>query len=110
MNNGTQMICEMIRTEKWFITLDLHTKDPRNQLLKIAEELGELISAHLKQHKHNIKSEVGDVLVTLIGYCMQMGIPLEDCLHEANNKNYNRLNKGGTVKEGVYIKNEDITD
>ena len=54
---------------------------------------------------HNLKLEMGDVLVTLIILAKQLEIDPSECLDLAYNKIANR--KGKTIK-GIFVKEEDL--
>ncbi len=74
-----------------------------NQLVKIGEEVGELMSAHIRSNREKIIDALGDVLVTLIVYSEQQKIDLEEALQTAYEGIKDR--KGKTVN-GSFIKEE----
>lgn len=97
---------EMIkRVQSWAKERGLDKTDPHVQGLKIAEEMGEMFQAFLKDHEEDELDAVGDLQVTLIIYCLQRGINYEKCLKDAYHVIENR--KGKTVG-GVFIKQEDM--
>ena len=64
--------------EQWFITLGFDNKErSEKQYLKIIAEVGEMADALCKEDHENFKSEVGDVFVTIVGYCLQTGKDME---------------------------------
>jgi NTP pyrophosphatase (non-canonical NTP hydrolase) len=71
------------------------------QTLKMVSEAGEVCDAILKGDEEELKLEIGDLLVTVVILCGQLGLEPEDCLKEAYKKIAGR--KGKTVN-GVFIK------
>lgn len=88
------------QTEQWFIDRNMHTLDGKGQLTKLQEEVNELIDAYNRSRTEEIDA-VGDIMVVLIGYCMQRGLSLKDCLETAYNEIKSRK---GKVIDGVFIK------
>jgi len=77
---------------------------PENQLkqaLKMVSEVGELCDEVIKENTEAQKSELGDVLVTVIILAEQLGINPIECLQTAYDKIKDR--KGQTVN-GTFIK------
>lgn len=78
-------------------------------LLGLAEEVGELSHAHLKQHQgirgsseeheRAAKDAIGDILVYAAGYCKNRGWSLRECLEtawkEVSNRDWNRNKQNG---------------
>lgn len=89
--------------QKWAISRDLHQADPRGQMLKVMEEVGETAGALAKLNSEALKDGIGDVFVTLIILCMQVDMSPEQCLQAAYNQIKDRT--GNTVN-GVFIKDE----
>lgn len=55
--------------EIWFKTLGYDTPDrAEKQYLKVIAEVGEVADAMAKEDLENLKSEIGDVFVTVVGY------------------------------------------
>lgn len=75
------------------------------QLLKTMEEVGELAEAHNKKYSDKVIDSVGDIFVTLVLYCLQRNISINDCINEAYRTISNR--EGKTIN-GVFIKKEDL--
>jgi NTP pyrophosphatase (non-canonical NTP hydrolase) len=75
----------------------------RNQLLKFYEEAGEVAGALLKNKPEQLKSEIGDVLVTLAIFANQNGLTLTQCLQEAYDKI--KMRTGETIN-GNFVKKE----
>lgn len=89
----------------WAKDRELNQSDPHAQGLKIAEELGELFEAFLKEHRDDELDAVGDIQVTLIIYCLQRGIDYKECLADAYSVIKNRK---GKMIDGTFIKQEDL--
>lgn len=105
----------------------LHSKNTDKQFMKFVEEAFEFktemdIWKLYKKFKHsenieqdfsieeverwkNLKLEMGDIFVTLIILCKQLGIDPVECLSMAYTKISNR--KGKTV-DGTFVKEEDL--
>lgn len=71
------------------------------QLLKFHEECGELTEDYLKGNDIHLMDSFGDVLVTLIIFAEQQGIPLNECWKKAWRHIANR--KGKTIN-GIFVK------
>ena len=93
------------KVEWWSRDRELHKSNSDKQLLKVSEEVAEVIQAYLKGHQTDMKLELGDVLVTLIIFAQQQDIDLHECLELAYDKIANRK---GELVDGVYIKQEDL--
>lgn len=78
---------------------------PEKQLLKLAEELGEVIETVTKRKMTESASEIGDMLVVLTIICAQLDISLEGCATIAYNKIKDRK---GKMINGIYIKESDL--
>ena len=79
----------------------LKPENAKTQLIKVYEELGELSSAILKNHKTNQIDGLGDTLVTIIILADILGFDIEDCLQVAYNEIKNRT---GKTVNGTFIK------
>lgn len=55
----------------WFVDRNLHTADPRNQFIKLVEEMGELASGIARGDLDLIKDSIGDMYVVIIGLALQ---------------------------------------
>lgn len=91
------------KINKWFVDRGLDKADPRAQMLKMFEELGELAADLAKQRCP--KDSLGDVGVVLIGLCTQLGTSLEEVLEVAYNEIKDRK---GKLVDGVFIKESDL--
>ena len=116
------------KVEEWAKDKDLlHEENAEKQFMKFIEEVFEFktemdIWKLYKQFKHdenveqdfsveeverwkNMKLEMGDIFVTLIILCKQLGIDCVECLEMAYEKISKR--KGKTI-DGTFIKEEDL--
>ena len=64
------------KVEQWVIDRNLHTQDPKVQMCKTMEELGELAKAINKGDKEKQMDGIGDTVVTLICIAEQLGLNL----------------------------------
>ncbi len=97
-----QLISEV---NNWAKDRGLDKSDSHAQGLKIAEELGELFEAFLKEHRDDELDAVGDIQVTLIIYCLQRGIDYKECLADAYSVIKNRK---GKMIDGAFVKEQDL--
>lgn len=89
--------------EQWFVDRGLDKRDGSGQLEKLQEEVDELKQAYIEVNRAEEIDAVGDILVVLIGYCLQRGLDIEECLSVAYNVIKNRT---GQVVNGVFVKDE----
>lgn len=89
--------------EQWFVDRGIDTGDGTKQLEKLQEEVDELKQAYIEANRYEEKDAVGDILVVLIGYCLQRGLDIEECLSVAYNVIKHRT---GKVVNGVFVKDE----
>lgn len=87
--------------EQWFVDRGLDKRDGSGQLEKLQEEVDELKQAYIEVNRQEEIDAVGDILVVLIGYCLQRGLDIEQCLEVAYNVIKNRT---GKVVNGVFVK------
>lgn len=94
----------------------IHRKNAPKQFLKCIEEVFEFKSEmdqverveheKLKEiYTENMKIEMGDIFVTLIILCEQLGINVIECLEKAYKKIEART---GKTINGTFIKSEDL--
>lgn len=97
MNTLTSLVWE------WFEKKGL--KDPKMQMIKVVEEVGELASqiARNKLHDPATEDALGDILVTVIGMCHHLQYHPAHALSVAYNEIKDRK---GKVVEGSFVKNE----
>jgi NTP pyrophosphatase (non-canonical NTP hydrolase) len=93
--------------QDWAINRGLDKSDSHAQGLKIAEELGELFQAYLKEHRDDELDAVGDIQVTLIIYCLQRRINYQKCLEDAYKVIKNRQ---GKMVDGTFVKKSDLEE
>ena len=91
--------------QNWVLDRNLNTQDPRIQMCKILEELGELANAINKGNKVDAMDGIGDVVVTLICMSMQLGVDFNECLKMAYDEIKDRK---GKMIDGVFVKEEDL--
>ncbi len=91
--------------KKWVYERDLHKQDPRVELCKTVEEVGELSEAILKGWDNEGKDAIGDIVVTLICLCEQKGWNFEHCLNAAYEEIKDRK---GKIINGTFVKEDDI--
>lgn len=89
----------------WTEEKGLLDADPKAQLLKILEELGEVTQAHTRNQKAQLRMELGDLLVTVIVFAEQVGISPEEALKVAYDKIKNRR---GKLVGDTWVKEEDL--
>ena len=71
------------RVEQWFIGRNLHSLNGAGQLEKLSGEVRELEGAFISDYRDEEIDTVGDIMVILIGYCMQRGFDVQECLASA---------------------------
>ena len=62
-----------------------HEGDPKTQLIKLQEEIGELAKATLENDKPEIIDAIGDMVVVLTNLAHLNGVNIETCIAEAYN-------------------------
>lgn len=119
-----------IKVEEWANDKDLlHSENAEKQFMKFIEEVFEFkaemdiwklyktfkrdenveqdFSVEEVERWKNMKLEMGDIFVTLIVLCKQLGIDCVECLQLA----YDKISKRkGVTKDGIFIKEEDLND
>ena len=93
------------KIEQWVIDRNLHTQDPKVQMCKTMEELGELAKAINKGDKEKQMDGIGDTVVTLICISEQLGLKFNDCLKYAYNEIKDRK---GKLVNGTFVKESDL--
>ena len=100
----TNSIPEFQQIRDWATERGLYDKgDPKTQMVKLVEEVGETAKAILKSDEPEIIDGLGDILVVLINLSHLNGYKLEDCLASAYNEIKNRK---GSMKGGTFVKQE----
>lgn len=93
------------KIKQWVIDRNLQTADPKVQMCKTIEELGELARAI---NKNDVKGQIdgiGDTVVTLICISQQLGLDFNECLEYAYNEIKDRK---GKMIDGIFVKEEDL--
>lgn len=91
--------------QKWSIDKGLHEADPKRQMLKLGEEVGELFEGIGKERPQQIIDSIGDIQVVLIILCQQLYLDYEDTLRIAYEEIRGRK---GKMIDGIFVKSEDI--
>lgn len=100
---------EMNTTElikKWAKDRGLDKADPKAQMVKLLEELGELANGINKERQEQIIDSIGDIYVVLTILSMQLGLSIEDCINLAYTEIKDRK---GRMVGGVFVKESDLT-
>jgi len=93
--------------EKWVIDRNIHTQDPKVQMCKTVEELGELASALNKNNPKQLKDSIGDTVVALIAIALQSGVDFTGCMEIAYNEIKDRK---GKMIDGLFVKEADLKE
>lgn len=73
-----------LKTEQWFKDRGLDGANPKDQLLKLVEEFGELAGGIARNNKEMIVDAIGDIQVVCIGMSLQLElgvIEFESAIH-----------------------------
>lgn len=95
--NTTQLI------RNWVHARNIHTAQPKDQFLKVVEEVGEIGAGLARGDKELIMDAVGDTYVTLVALCETMEISIDECIDMAYDTIKDRT---GRLVDGVFIKDE----
>ena len=71
------------KIKKWVLDRNLNTQNPKIQMCKVVEELGELATGINKNNIEQQKDSIGDVIVTLICLSSQLSLSIEECIESA---------------------------
>ena len=93
------------RIEEWARERGLDAADPNKQMLKLAEEFGELAEGMAKGRPDQVKDSIGDMYVVLTILSLQLGLDIEDCIMHSYGEIKDRK---GQLVNGVYIKEADL--
>lgn len=91
----------IMQINNWFQDRNLALGDGLGQLQKLHEEVYELAESRIVNDFSAEVDAIGDITVVLIGYCLQRGLTLEQCLASAYEEIKNRT---GKVVNGVFVK------
>lgn len=89
---------------QWFKDRGLDKADPKAQMLKLSEEVGELAGAIARDDSPEIADALGDITVVLIGLCEIMGYDYRTCVNMAYDVIKERK---GMLVNGVWLKESD---
>lgn len=91
--------------EDWSTDRGLHKSDPKAQMLKVTEELGELAGGLARDNQDTIKDSIGDLYVTIVILAQQLDLDLLECIQGAYKE---ILDRKGEMRNGVFVKEEDL--
>lgn len=77
---------------------------PMGQAIKTAEEVVELLAAINAQNHEETMDAIGDIIVTLVMICAQIGVTIPQCMEMAYESIKDR--KGYLLPTGVFVKVE----
>jgi NTP pyrophosphatase (non-canonical NTP hydrolase) len=83
----------------------LEGSDPKSQMLKLAEEMGELAGALARGKEAEADDAVGDMVVVLTILSSQRGVTIENCIEGAWQEIKNRT---GRMVNNVFVKDGDV--
>ena len=105
------MIREIQAQHKLWSLKNFGTVPPKDMLLGIVEEVGELAHAHLKEsqnirmnedHKQKQIDAVGDIAIYLIGYCNSRDLDLQsiivDVWNDVKQRDWRKYPENGRTK------------
>lgn len=75
--------------------------DPKSQMLKLAEEMGELAGALARGKEAEADDAIGDMIVVLTILAAQRGVSIETCIEGAWQEIKDRK---GVMRDGVFVK------
>lgn len=100
---GKEDITDLIK--KWAEERNLDKAEPKAQMVKLMEELGELANGINKGRKEQIIDSIGDTYVVLTILSLQLGLDIKDCIKAALEEIKNRK---GKMINGTFVKEEDL--
>ncbi|WP_243721502.1 MazG-like family protein [Macrococcus bovicus] len=80
------------KIEQWSIDRNLHTADPRKQMLKLGEETGELYAGIAKNNDGLIKDSIGDAVVVMTILSQQKEIDFNKLVESVEKMNWTSRN------------------
>lgn len=93
--------------EAWAEARGLDVGDPKAQMSKLMEEVGELAKGINKGNRDQTSDSLGDIQVVLTVLARQLGLHQDTCFHLAYNVIKNRQ---GKMVNGVFVKEADLHD
>ena len=89
----------------WAKSRGINKAHPKDQYIKVVEEVGEIAEGLSKKNLNLIMDAIGDTFVTLVALCSTLNIQLGDCVNMA----YNEIkDRDGKMVDGVFVKEEDL--
>lgn len=79
--------------------------DRFRQMVKLAEEQGELAAGIAKGNTELVADSIGDMVVVLTILAEQSGLSIEGCIEQAYHEIKDRK---GRMIDGVFVKSEDL--
>ena len=98
------MTDQFTKIEKWVKDRNIHTADPKVQMCKVIEEIGELATGINKNNVKLQKDSIGDSIVTLVSVSLQLGLDIRECIDMAYDEIKDRK---GKLINGIFVKEED---
>lgn len=95
------------RVVKFITDRNIDKSDPRDQFLKVSEEVGELSASLARDDAESAKDAIGDAHITLVSQAMTLGLTIEECIQCAVSEVENRT---GKIVNGIFIKDEDLKE
>jgi NTP pyrophosphatase (non-canonical NTP hydrolase) len=90
---------------KWAAARNLiEGSDPKSQMLKLSEEMGELAGALARGYQSKVEDGIGDMVVVLTIIAAQRDVSIEDCIERAWAEIKDRK---GKMIDGVFRKDGD---
>jgi NTP pyrophosphatase (non-canonical NTP hydrolase) len=90
------------RIKQWAADRNLiEGSTPRNQIPKLIEEFGELVTAIYASDIEETKDAIGDIQVVLCVVCHQLGLDIDECREIAWEQIKDRK---GRMVDGVFVK------
>jgi NTP pyrophosphatase (non-canonical NTP hydrolase) len=93
--------------EHWARNRGLDAADPTKQMLKLAEEFGELAQGMAKDKPDQVKDSIGDMYVVMTILSLQLGLDISECIRDAYNEIKDRK---GKMINGVFVKESDLQE
>lgn len=80
---------------------------PRDQYLKVVEEVGEIASGLARGDHKEVVDAIGDTYVTIVLLAEQIGVGIEECVRQAYGEIAERK---GKIVNGVFVKHSDLNE
>jgi len=97
-----QLINEFESIRQWANERGIYEKgDPKTQLIKLFEEIGELSQSILKKDQDGIEDAIGDCVIVLTNLAKLCDTDIEWCINSAYDEIKNRK---GNMSNGTFVK------